>query len=323
MRWAPMLHCASDLNIHKGYSYHVECSDGGPTTGNQPFTTFLTQQYPAVKEHYPGEGRRRWRLRVAEQFWRQCSHLAPALQIPMPDTSAGAARVDDSDPLDCMSTERPELGLIVRTDFSNEDAWSSFCSRLAEGEEEFVQSAIGDHAANDNMIPTEQTLDDTEDHMDESDDDDDECPPKIFYLISPSSPEQRASLSDISNLTVLRLLNDVEVRPAPSPSQGIKRIKVPNRLVDFNGWQEIYTGKQIWIYDSKSNLDQCVRLVSHSGNMYGTATGDSWRARVSHICELQVHIASGTIRIDFGGLDRWDGYERQRNMAEAEQAQHI
>lgn len=47
--------------------------------------------------------------------------------------------------------------------------------------------------------------------------------------------------------------------------------------------------------------------------------GDSWRARVSHICELQVNLFAGTIKIDFGGLDRWDYAERARNIAEAEQ----
>lgn len=286
------------------------------STGNQQFASFLIQRYPEVKERYPGEGRRRWKLRVAQQFWRQPPHFAS--MIPPPDVSTGTAHVDDSDPLDCMSTERPELGLIVRTDFSDEDAWASFCSRLEEGERESLESITEDQVANDDLVPAEQTPD----HTDESDDDD-ESPPKIFYYINPSSPEQRASLLNISNLTALRLLNDVYIKPAPSPPQGTKRFKVPNRLVDFNGWQEIYAGKQIWVYDCKSNFDQCVRLVSQSGDMYGTATGDSWRARVSHICELQVHIYSGTIKIDFGGLDRWDGYERQRNMAEAEHSQHI
>lgn len=286
------------------------------STRNQQFASFLAQRYPEVKERYPGEGRRRWKLRVAQQFWRQCPHFAP--MVPPPDVSTGIAHVDDSDPLDCMSTERPELGLIVRTDFSDEDAWTSFCSRLEEGERESVESITEDQVANDDLVPAEQTPDDT----DESDDDD-ESPPRIFYYINPSSPEQRGSLLNISNLTALRLLNDVYVKPAPSPPQGTKRIKVPNRLVDFNGWQEIYVGKQIWVYDCKSNFDQCVRLVSQSGDMYGTATGDSWRARVSHICELQVHIYSGTIKIDFGGLDRWDAHERQRNMTEAEHSQNI
>jgi hypothetical protein len=44
---------------------------------------------------------------------------------------------------------------------------------------------------------------------------------------------------------------------------------------------------------------------------------DSWRARVSHICELQVNVFSGAMKIDFGGLDRWDYAERRRNMEES------
>ena len=46
--------------------------------------------------------------------------------------------------------------------------------------------------------------------------------------------------------------------------------------------------------------------------------GDSWRARASHVCELQAHLAAGALTIDFGGLDRWDYAERARNVAEAE-----
>ena len=46
-------------------------------------------------------------------------------------------------------------------------------------------------------------------------------------------------------------------------------------------------------------------------------SADSWRARASFLPELQMHVSSGAMRIDFGGLDRWDQVERQRNMAEA------
>ena len=49
-----------------------------------------------------------------------------------------------------------------------------------------------------------------------------------------------------------------------------------------------------------------------------SCSADSWRARVSHICELQVNLASGAMTIDFGGMDRWDYPERVRNMEEAE-----
>lgn len=56
--------------------------------------------------------------------------------------------------------------------------------------------------------------------------------------------------------------------------------------------------------------------LAHNANYRCRA--DSWRARVSHICELQVNLSSGAMKIDFGGLDRWDYAERQRNMQEAE-----
>ena len=48
-------------------------------------------------------------------------------------------------------------------------------------------------------------------------------------------------------------------------------------------------------------------------------SGDSWRARGTHICELQFNITYFGMQIDFGGLDRWDYVERKRNIDEANQ----
>ena len=45
-------------------------------------------------------------------------------------------------------------------------------------------------------------------------------------------------------------------------------------------------------------------------------SGDSWRARASHICELQFNISYQGLKIDFGGLDKWNINERTRNLAE-------
>ena len=36
------------------------------------------------------------------------------------------------------------------------------------------------------------------------------------------------------------------------------------------------------------------------------------------MAELQANLAARALRIDFGGLDRWDYTERQRNMREAD-----
>jgi len=46
--------------------------------------------------------------------------------------------------------------------------------------------------------------------------------------------------------------------------------------------------------------------------------GDSWRANASHIPELQFNMTVYNMKIDFGGLDRWDYQERVRNVNEAE-----
>ena len=45
--------------------------------------------------------------------------------------------------------------------------------------------------------------------------------------------------------------------------------------------------------------------------------GDSWRARVTHIYELQFNMSHLGMKIDFGGLDKWDFKERTRNLEEA------
>jgi len=45
--------------------------------------------------------------------------------------------------------------------------------------------------------------------------------------------------------------------------------------------------------------------------------GDSWRAKVTHMCELQVNISNGAITINFGGMDKYTYEERARNLRDA------
>ena len=119
----------------------------------------------------------------------------------------------------------------------------------------------------------------------------------VFFVVNAAAPHERAKLTGISNLAALRLLNDVDVRRAPAPPRGTKRIRPPNRLVDHDGWQEVYGGKTVWVYDEKSNQDQSVRLVSQRGTpMYGTAT--SVVVPRSHLplqtvlsdCHIHIHV---------------------------------
>jgi len=270
---------------------------------------------------------------VAEQFWELAPDTKPLLTMAQigidPLSRETADFVTDPDQWDEQSRDTPEIGILVRTDYNSEDAWQTFYAKLQDAEREFatVASSEDDKMAqgepDSSGRSTGQTSQPGQDEAMQEDDgetsssDEEESPAFIFKVINPASPQKRALVSSISNLSALRLLNDVDIRAAPAPPEGTKRINPPNRLVDHDGWQEIYTGKTLWIYDAKSNDDQCVRLVNQQGDMYGTATGDSWRARVSHICELQVNLYSGGMKIDFGGLDRWDYSERLRNMQEA------
>lgn len=161
--------------------------------------------------------------------------------------------------------------------------------------------------------------------------------PDMITILDPSDPADRERFRNLSNIEALRIFNDVDIRPTPARPDGAKQISPPNPLIDLGGWQEIYSGKTIWIYDERSNADDCLRLVSQAGNFYGTATyvviwfcstapmkdanhairGDSWRARVSHVCELQFSMSYQGMSIDFNGLDKWDWDERVRNLAES------
>lgn len=152
-----------------------------------------------------------------------------------------------------------------------------FHTKLKEGEKEFVSQSdeydtvMGeDEAINSSQ---NQVAEDSDSDMAADDDDESgEDPSALIKIINPSSPQERVVFSGISNLAALRMMNDVDIRPAPSPPVGSKPVTPPNRLIDQGGWQEIYSGMNIWIYDAQSNFDQCVRVVSQQGDVYGTAT---------------------------------------------------
>ncbi|KAJ7690627.1 hypothetical protein B0H17DRAFT_1064226 [Mycena rosella] len=285
---------------------------------------FFVRRYGAVKSQFPGEGRRKWNLRVLQEFW---ASSGPEGDVAGAPTALADEILNDDDPFDEILGDGPQLGLLLRTDFSNEDAWQAFCARLKSEEQDLIESVQPSAAAAPTEATAAQASSSTGDVKmadDEGDDDSDDesadggLSAPVVKIINPASDQERAVLQNISNITALRLMNDVDIRPAPSPPAGTKRISPPNRLVDKKGWQEIYTGLTLWIYDTQSNTDQCARLVNQQGDVYGTATGDSWRARVTHVCELQFNMTYLGMKIDFGGLDRYDYPERKRNLEEAE-----
>lgn len=177
-----------------------------------------------------------------------------------------------------------ELGVLIRTDFSDESAWAAFAQKVHDAQAELIADLASPGVDADADVkmddepqsapagePSTSTTPAAADDG-ESDSDDSTTTPDIIAILDPSDPTERARFNGISNLTALRLFNDVDIRPAPAPLAGVKRVSPPNPLVDQGGWQEIYTGKTLWIYDARSNVDECARLVSQEGDFYGTAT---------------------------------------------------
>lgn len=252
----------------------------------------VNQRYPQIKEQFPGEGRRKWIGRVLREYWQ-----SPSATPSDPYIIAEEQDINDDDPFDEI-LDNVVGGVVVRTDYSDEEAWQTFYSALRHAEDEMKESE-----------PKPE---------DDSSSDEDSV---LLKVINPTNPQEQAVLTGISNLTALRLLNDVGVRVTPAPPAGAKQIAKAEQhpLIDLAGFQEVYSGVDLWIYDSKSNQERSVRVVSQEGDVYGTATGDSWRCQVSHIYELQFNMTYLSMKINFGGLDRWDYQERRRNLDEAKE----
>lgn len=161
----------------------------------------------------------------------------------------------------------------MRTNFDDDAAWDAFLSKLQDGEREFTSESDAGSSTNSPAQNVQAGGDEDQDMDEDSDSGSGDGQPSgslpIFAILS----EPRDALNGISNLAALRYLNDLTVRRAPTPPPGTTRAK-PHRLIDQDGWQEVYTGKPLWIYDTRSNSDQCVRVVGQTSadGTYGTAT---------------------------------------------------
>ncbi|KAM6502414.1 hypothetical protein JOM56_002391 [Amanita muscaria] len=286
------------------------------------FVQLLAANYTRIKALFPNEGRRKWHLRVLQSFWASNDrNHSPTLASKVPADDF----MQDVDPFDHL-INGDEPGIVLRTDFTDESAWETFYTKLREAEEEIMKAfptgADEVEYAHTHDSNAHVQMEDTEDQQDDTaSEESSDASASLITVINATVPQVRDLFRDLTNVMALRLLNDVDIRHCPAPPSGTKRIQPPNRLIDQGGWQETYVGRTIWIYDTQSNIDQCARLVSQQGDIYGTATGDSWRARVTHICEIQFNLSYAGMKIDFGGQDRWDYSERKRNLAEVEMVQ--
>ena len=181
------------------------------------------------------------------------------------------SKIDDPDPFDYL-TEDNHLGLIIRTDFSNEEAWSAFCNQVQVTQKDLVADLTNDSPDHESALNPEGNEKATSDEADDSESDSSNEPPDFLKILNPVEQSDRFRFTNISNLRALRLFNDVDIRPAPERPAGTKSISPPCPLIDLLGWQEIYSGKNLWIYDTLSNVDGSVRVVSQTSDFYGTAT---------------------------------------------------
>ncbi|CAE6426959.1 unnamed protein product [Rhizoctonia solani] len=237
-----------------------------------------------------------------------------------------------SDPYDIPNLKDSRVigtrGIVVRThlDSKDEPAWSKFLTMLEDLERKSLADLPDAQMESDSDSEEEEETDrrNEDEEMAEA-----ESPPicyesdALFTVVDPVNQEVyhplRGKLSNASNITLLRLFNDVSVVPSPPlPDNAPKRIKPGHRLMDEDGFQEVYTGGRLWVWDHQSTKDQTLRLVSPHVFVYGDATGDSWRVKATHMWELQLNIDNG-MRIDFsGGVGvGWDMNERTRSLEES------
>jgi hypothetical protein len=182
-------------------------------------------------------------------------------------------KFDDTDPFDHLTEDDDHLGLIIRTDFSNEEAWSGFCNQVQLSQKELISDLTnGSPDQGSASYPEGTGSATTSDSADDGDSDSSNESPDFLKILNPVEQSDRIKFTNISNLRALRLFNDVDIRPTPQRPVGTNPISPPSPLIDIAGWQEIYSGKNLWIYDTLSNVDSGVRVVSQTGDFYGTAT---------------------------------------------------
>jgi hypothetical protein len=150
-------------------------------------------------------------------------------------------------------------GLILRTDFSNDHAWADFCDIVRRSEREGLRD-----------LPSSPGGENTEaggDEDDESSSDEDDPSDTLAFVFVEPPPEHRDALMNQSNLSLLRIFLDADIAPSHVPSEKAKQIVNNLPICDCDGFQEVYSGRLLWVYDTTSNQDGSVRLVTSHGRM--------------------------------------------------------
>lgn len=194
----------------------------------------------------------------------------------------------------------PLRGIIVRTDFLDDDKWTAFCETVLKSEQAGMADLLDSSTAPESATDAPNYGAEEEESSSEDGDGQDadrgtavaggaadksvhaSSDSDAFIFFDPSKetspPGGRPLLQNASNITLLRLFNDIDIVTCLPIPQGGKRSKgslstSPSaRLVDWHGFHEVYSGRMIWVYDPRSNADGCARLITQRPTKYGLPT---------------------------------------------------
>lgn len=226
----------------------------------------ITKFQELKSEGTASSGRRARKLALCKGFWALSTEERQRLSKFAGDPSNKEGISTALGPIEDEKDENDTnlgVGIVLRTDYSDDAAWTKFCNALRKAEQESLGEEDVDMAENN--------ADENDDgDSDSGSDSEDEEEQSLFIL----KADPALNLAGISNLTALRLFNDVDIVSAPKKPIDApqSKVKISHPLMDKDGLVEAYTGNLLWIYDAKSNTDNSVRVVNQRCDTYGTAT---------------------------------------------------
>lgn len=238
-------------------------------------------------------GRRKAKLRLLTGFWdltaEDKERLAQLAEDPSSQSILSDA-LEDINSLEGVEEEQISqyveegsvAGILVRTDYSDNAAWTSFVETLMDAEKDLAapideKAGEGSGSSAQNEEEDSESEDEGEDELmtSGSDPSSGPAPASLFAFLSPPETSPlRSRITGISNLTALRLVNDADAVRGPVPPTGTQRSRsdAGHRLSDLHGFVEAYRGPLVWIYDTRSNSDRAARVVSQCAEGFGAAT---------------------------------------------------
>ena len=263
---------------------------------------FFSSNGKPHRNTHAGLSRTHARLTISYKSHARRARVHPIAFAPRPQAIGGVE--DDNDNNGDSDGAAAPPGVLLRTDYTagSDEAWASFCGALRDAEREFFADQEGPGSASEStsapdddddggdvemapapashsLVPAgEESVDDEDEDEGEGEGGSEEAERDLSLFSLVSDPTR---FDGISNLRALRLLFDVSVRTAPAlpsplgsgahpqhqPKQQQRQDQ--HRLTCQRGLQETYDarGRTLWIFDARSRIDGCARLVSEAGDV--------------------------------------------------------